>query len=101
MVPDPACLGQTGGHYTNFNHSPGLPIYSQGLLLHNRVSLSSLNLTLIIANPLSLGNVSSYVNILTNPNAPYGLPNVSTDYTFSTIGDAQCDSAFKIINGLL
>lgn len=41
------------------------------------------------------------MNILANPNAPYGLPNVSTDYSFSTNGDTQYDSAFKMINGLL
>src|SRR3954463_8074609 len=37
---------QTGSHYTNFNHSPGFLIYSQGLLLHSQASLSPLNLTL-------------------------------------------------------
>jgi hypothetical protein len=63
--------------------------------------LSPLNLTFTTANPLSTGNVSSYVNIFANPNAPYGLPNVSADYTFPTNGDAQYGSAFKMINGLL
>jgi hypothetical protein len=92
---------ESGSHYTAFNHSPGLSIYSQGSLLYNQASLSPLNLTLSPANPLATGNVSSYVNILTNLNAPYGLPNVTADYTFSTNGDAQYDSAFKMVNGLL
>ena len=95
LVWDPS-----GTHYS-FDHSSGFSVYSQGTLRYNQATLSPFNLTLSPANLLATGQPSSYVNILANPNAPYGLPNVTADYTFSTNGDTQYDSAFKMINGLL
>ena len=44
---------QSGTHYTNFKHSPGLSVYSEGSLMYNQASLSSFNLTLRPANPLA------------------------------------------------
>lgn len=92
---------QTGSHYSNFNHSVGLSIYSGGTFIYGQSTLSPFNLTLPDSSLSSAGNVSRYVNILSNPNAPYGLPNVTADYTYGTNGDTSYDSAFKMINGLL
>ena len=92
---------QTGTHYITFNHSAGLSIYSAGSFVYNQATLSAFNLTLPSSNPSSATTVPSYVNILSNPNAPYGLPSITTDVTFSTNGDTTYDNAFKMINGLL
>ena len=89
-----------GSHYS-FDRSSGFSVYSQGTLRYNQATLSPFNLTLSPANLLATEEASISANILANRNAPYDLPNVSADYTFSTDGYTQYDSAFKITNVLL
>ncbi|CZR59962.1 uncharacterized protein PAC_09857 [Phialocephala subalpina] len=94
---------QSGSHFSNFTHSPGLSIYSSSTLIHNQPTLTPLNVTLP-SNSTSISTLSSqprFVNILSNPNAPWGLPNISADYTFSSNGDLSPYEAWKMIDGLL
>jgi hypothetical protein len=94
---------QNGDHYTNFEHKKGLSIYSNGSLLHNQATLSPLNVTLFEGSETAarLAAQPTYQNILINPNAPWGLPNISSDYTFSSNGDISPYEAWKMIDGLL
>jgi hypothetical protein len=93
----------TGEHYTNFSHSAGLSIYSNGTLLFNQATLSPVNITLFNATTASatLASEPTYENILVNPNAPWGLPRITADYTFSSNGDIAPYEAWKMIDGLL
>lgn len=94
---------QTGIHYSNLTHSAGLSIYTSGTLLHNQPTLTPLNITLPANHSFisTLATQLRYVNILSNPNAPWGLPNITADYTFSSNGDSSPYEAWKMIDGLL
>ena len=102
---------QTGTHYS-LNHTAGLSIYTSyptSQLLYNQPTLAPFNLTLpstlpslnttsSSSNASSAASIESYTNILTNPNAPWGLPSVTADYTFL---NGFTDDAYKMIDGLL
>ncbi|KUJ12643.1 uncharacterized protein LY89DRAFT_673592 [Mollisia scopiformis] len=95
---------EAGSHYSNFSHQPGLSIYSSGTLIHNQPSLTPFNITLSNSSTTAISKLASqpcYSNILSNPNAPWGLPNVTADYTFSSNGDISPYEAWKMIDGLL
>jgi len=49
----------------------------------------------------ALAGSPRYVNILCNPNSPWGLPNVTSDYQFSPNGDFYPYPAWKLNDGLL
>ena len=49
----------------------------------------------------ALRNQPRYENIVTNPNAPWGYPNVTADYVFSSNGDISPYDAFHLNDGLM
>lgn len=91
----------TGTHYTSSgggtNRTSGLSVYANGQLIHNQRTLSPVNITLPSApssnsttttsssnsttfpSPSSSLSPTRYINILANPNAPHGLPNISAE----------------------
>lgn len=94
----------TGTKYTGTNHSSGLSVYSNGTLIYHQSSLEPFNATLPFKSQEAASALAAqprYANILTNPNAPWGLPNASADYTFSTNGDYSSYEAWKLIDNLL
>lgn len=95
---------QTGTYYKAANHTPGLSVYSNATLLHTQPSLAPVNISLPFNSTIAASTLSStaqWDNILANPNAPHGLPNISADYVLSTNGDYSPYEAWKMIDGLL
>ena len=92
-----------GTSYSNFNHSTGLSIYQNGKLIHTQPNLSAVNVTLSNDTQAiaSLASQSIYSNILANPNAPWGYPNVSADYSFNAGGDMSSTLPYRMNDGLL
>ena len=91
---------QSGSHYSSISHIAGLSVYVNGELLYNQPTLSPLNVTLSNSTQ-AVANLAStrYDNILANTNAPWGLPNVTTDYVYN--GEGPTYDAYKTIDGLL
>ena len=91
---------QSGSHYSSISHTAGLSVYVNGKLLHSQPTLSPLNITLSNSTQ-AVANLASirYDNILANTNAPWGLPNVTTDYVYN--GEGPTYDAYKTIDGLL
>ncbi|KAI9700527.1 MAG: hypothetical protein M1820_006826 [Bogoriella megaspora] len=95
---------RNGSFYSTLSHSPGLSIYLNGALIHNQATLAPVNVTLpsnSTSDAQKLSNATRYENILANPNAPHGLPNVSADWTFSSNGDLSPYEPWKMNDGLL
>jgi hypothetical protein len=94
---------QNGDQYTHFKHERGLSIYSNGSLVHNQATLSPVNVSIFNSSEAAaiLAAQPTYDNIMVNPNSPWGLPNISADYTFSSNGDISPWEAWKMIDGLL
>ena len=95
---------RTGSHYSTPAHSAGLSVYIDGGLLYKQSTLAPVNITLPSnsSNAVNtLANQLQHENILSNPNAPWGLPNVTADYVFSANGDIQPYQPWKMIDGLL
>ena len=94
---------QTGSHYNTSNHTAGLSIYSNGSLLYNQPTLTPVNITLFNSTEAAatLAAQPRYENILANPNAPWGLPNISADYVFASNGDTSPYEAWRMIDGLM
>lgn len=93
----------TGSYYSN-SSSSGLRIYSNGSLIHTSSTLSPFNCSLPFSSQSAASALAAqpeYQNIVANPNSPWGLPNVSADYTFSTNGDYSPYEAWKMNDGLL
>jgi hypothetical protein len=78
-------------------------VYSNGSLIHQQPDLSPVNVSLPNAqsSALALFSNQQYTNILANPNAPWGYPNATADYLFSTNSDYSPYEAWKLIDGLL
>lgn len=93
----------SGSHYTSFNHSIGLSVYSNGRLLYNQRTLAPCNITLSNSTMAvkQLASAPRWANILANPNSPWGLPSVTADVRFSTNGDISPYEAWKMNDGLL
>ncbi|KAI9796081.1 MAG: hypothetical protein M1833_006503 [Piccolia ochrophora] len=94
---------QAGNQYSDFAHQPGLSIYSNGSLLYNQPNLSPVNVTLFNGTEAAatLAARGRYENILANPNAPWGFPNVSADYAYTTDGGYTAYPSWKMNDGLL
>ncbi|KAI9751497.1 MAG: hypothetical protein M4579_006033 [Chaenotheca gracillima] len=94
---------QNGDHYPSANGSKGLSIYSNGSLLHSQSDLSAFNVSLSNGTQAAaaLAAQPRYENILANPNAPWGFPNVTADYLFTANGDASSTQPYKMNDGLL
>jgi len=93
----------TGSHYSG-NCSSGLSVYSNGTLIHNQNSLAPVNITLPFSSQTAASTLAAqpeYQNILANPNSPWGLPNITADYVFSSNGDTSSYLPFKLNDGLL
>lgn len=91
-----------GSHYSNFTHKIGLSIYSNSSLIYSQSTLSAVNVSLAdskISIDQLAANSEAYTNILANPNAPWGLPNISADYVFNA--DGRTYDAYKLLDGLL
>ena len=91
---------QDGSHYSQ---GTGLSIFQDGTLIHNQPTLTATNITLTNATQAvqALASQRTYSNILTNANAPWGLPNVTADFVFSAGGDTVFTPAYKMIDGYL
>ena len=93
---------ESGSHYAN--STKGLSVYSNGSLIHTQPTLLPVNVTLPFNSTLAATTLSSqtrYQNILANPNAPWGFPNVTaTDY-YSANGDLSSYEAFHLNDGLM
>lgn len=93
-----------GTRYSGSNHSSGLSIYSNGTLIYHQSSLKPFNASLPFKSQEAASTLAAqprYANLLTNPNAPWGLPNASADYVLSTNGDYSPYEAWKMIDNLL
>lgn len=93
----------TNGSYYG-NNTSGLSIYSNGSLIHNQPSLAPVNVTLPYNSQQAasaLAAAPEYQNILANTNSPYGLPNVTADWIFSSNGDESSYLPWKMNDGLL
>ena len=93
----------TGSHYSG-NCSSGLSVYSNGTLIHNQSNLAAVNITLPFSSQAAASTLAAqpeYQNILANPNSPWGLPNVTADYVFSSNGDTSSYLPYKLNDGLL
>ena len=93
-----------GTHYQSQPHSNGLSIYADGALIYSNPTIPpSISVPLAPNNTSnSTTNSTSYVNILTNPNAPYSLPSASSSYLYTPQGDSATSfDAWKTIDNLL
>lgn len=95
---------ESGSHYSFANNTKGLSVYSNGSLIHSQPTLAPVNITLPFNSTLAAATLSSqtrYQNILANPNAPWGFPNITaTDY-YSANGDLSPYEAFHLNDGLM
>lgn len=94
----------SGTQYSGSNHSSGLSVYSNGTLIYQQSSLTPFNATLPFSSQEAASTLAArprYANILTNPNAPWGLPNASADWELSPNGDISPWAAWKLIDNLL
>ena len=107
---------KTGSHYNHTNTNTtssvraGLSIYSNGTLFHHQSSLPSpgTNQTISCTLPFNstaaatrLSSQPQWQNILANPNSPWNLPSVTSDYCLNTNGDFCPYPAWKLNDGLL
>lgn len=98
-----------GSAYTSFNHTPGLSIYANGVLLYNQLTLSPFSVSLPNSTNSSIAQLSSaprYANILSNPNSlvsSTSLPYANSTDTFYVLGNnlGPADSAYKTNDGLV
>lgn len=73
-------------------------------MVHHQVNLAYFNVTLPSSTPASIQSLATAPtreNILANPNAPHGFPNISADYTFASNGDVSPYEAWKLNDGLV
>lgn len=66
-----------GAHYPNLGHSKGFSIFIGNSAIFTSPNLPSHISVALPTNTASTNNITTYVNILTNPNAPYSLPSAS------------------------
>ncbi|GME25418.1 uncharacterized protein K452DRAFT_262464 [Neofusicoccum parvum] len=94
---------QDGTHYTTTNHSAGLSVFMNSILIHTQPTLAATNITLAnsTAAVRALATSPRHANILSNPNSPHGLPSVTADYRWSTNGDISAYEAWKLNDGLV
>ena len=98
---------QTGSHYkvaSTYNKTKGLSVYSNGTLIHNQPKLAPVNISLPFDGREAAATLAAqprYENILANPNAPWGYPNVTADGGFSANGDLSSYEAFHMNDGLM
>ena len=86
------------------NKTNGLSVYSNGTLIFSQPTLAPINITLPYNSTdaaVALAARPRYENILANPNAPWGYPNVTADGTFSSNGDISSYDAFHLNDGLM
>ncbi|KAK5111096.1 hypothetical protein LTR62_005295 [Meristemomyces frigidus] len=98
---------QDGSHYKTGlygNTSAGLSIYSNGTLFHNQPTLCAVNVTLPFNTTeaaQALAAQPEWQNIVANPNSPWNLPSVTSDYCLNLNGDKCNFVAWKMNDGLL
>lgn len=92
-----------GSHYPSQPHSAGLTIFSGTQQIFTSPTLpSNINVPLPTNTTNTPTNNQTYINILTNPNAPYSLPSATSDYLFTPQGDSATSfDAWKTIDNLL
>lgn len=93
---------KSGTHYGNC--SAGFSVYSNGSLFHHQRDLKAFNVTLpfkTVEAAQQLAVQPQWQNIMANPNAPWGLTNVTADWTLNPDGDYAPWPAWYLNDGLL
>lgn len=86
------------------NKTQGLSVYSNGSLIYNQGTLAPVNITLPYNSAQAAGSLAAqprYENILANPNAPWGYPNVTASDDYSPNGDVSSFDPFHLNDGLM
>lgn len=114
-IPRLTCAGslfsiiwdQTGSHYkvsSSTNKTNGLSVYSNGTLIYNQPTLAPVNITLPFNGSqaaTTLAGQPRYENIVANPNAPWGYPDVTASADFTSNGDVSSYDPFHLNDGLM
>lgn len=93
---------EDGTHYGDIE--PGFSIFSNGTRFHHQATFGAVNVTLPFDTAEAAQRLASqpeWQNIIANPNVPYGLPNVTSDWNWNPDGDLAPYPAWKMNDGLL
>ena len=91
-----------GTHYSNID--AGFSIYSNGTRFHHQSTFGPANITLPFDTAAAAARLAAqpqHHNILSNPNVPYALPEVTADYIWNPDGDLITYFPWKMNDGLL